>query len=62
MHWLRPIASIALNESGYNADIIGAGLSHIGKNEVRRAYNRSTYLSQRVPLMQWWGNMAKKGE
>lgn len=61
-HGLRSIASTALNESGYNADVIEAALSHIEKNEVRRAYNRSTYLSQRVPLMQWWGNMVKKGE
>ena len=61
-HGLRSIASTALNESGFNADVIEAALSHIEKNEVRRAYNRSTYLSQRVSLMQWWGNMVKKGE
>ncbi|EPT9963844.1 integrase, partial [Shigella flexneri] len=25
-------------------------------NEVRRAYNRSDYLEQRRPMMQWWAN------
>lgn len=61
-HGLRSIASTALNESGFNAEIIEAALSHKDKNEVRRAYNRTTYLSQRVSLMQWWGNMVKRGE
>lgn len=26
------------------------------KNEVRRAYNRSDYLEQRRPMMQWWAD------
>lgn len=61
-HGLRSIAGTALNDSGFNADVIEAALSHIEKNEVRRAYNRTTYLSQTVSLMQWWGNMVKRGE
>ncbi|HCT2015431.1 TPA: tyrosine-type recombinase/integrase, partial [Klebsiella pneumoniae] len=61
-HGLRSIASTALNEANFNADVIEAALSHIEKNEIRRAYNRSTYLSQRVSLMQFWGNMVKNGE
>lgn len=54
-HGLRSIASTAMNEEGFNADIIEAALAHSDKNEVRRAYNRSTYLLQRVELMDWWG-------
>lgn len=54
-HGLRSIASTAMNEAGFNADIIEAALAHSDKNEVRRAYNRSTYLLQRVELMDWWG-------
>jgi len=50
-HGLRSIASTALNEAGFNADAIEAALSHYDKNEVRRAYNRSTYLAQRKELM-----------
>ncbi|CAM7600234.1 MAG: integrase domain-containing protein [Enterobacteriaceae bacterium] len=54
-HGLRSIASTAMNEAGFNSDVIEAALAHSDKNEVRRAYNRSTYLSQRQELMQWWG-------
>lgn len=44
-HGLRSIASTALNEQGFSADVIEAALAHSDKNEVRRAYNRSTYLT-----------------
>lgn len=54
-HGLRSIASTAMNEHGFNADVIEAALSHSDKNEVRRAYNRSTYLNKRIELMNWWG-------
>lgn len=53
-HGLRSIASIALNEAAFNADVIEAALAHSDKNEVRRAYNRSTYLNQRKEMMNWW--------
>ena len=57
-HGLRSIASTALNEAGFNSDVIEAALAHSDKNEVRRAYNRSTYLKQRIDLMNWWGEFA----
>ncbi|MDH1169490.1 integrase domain-containing protein [Pantoea agglomerans] len=55
-HGLRSIASTAMNEAGLNPDVIESALAHSDKNEVRRAYNRSTYLEQRIELMNWWGN------
>lgn len=55
-HGLRSIASTALNEAGFNPDVIEAALAHTDKNEVRRAYNRSIYLEQRIDIMEWWGN------
>ena len=58
-HGLRSIASTALNEFGFNSDVIEAALSHIDKDEVRRAYNRSTYITQRFELMTWWGDYVK---
>jgi integrase len=58
-HGLRFIASTALNEFGFNPDVIEAALAHIDKNEVRRAYNRSTYITQRFELMTWWGDYVK---
>ncbi|OVZ89053.1 integrase [Yersinia kristensenii] len=54
-HGLRSIASTAMNEAGFNADVIEAALAHSDKNEVRKAYNRSTYIEQRIELMAWWG-------
>lgn len=54
-HGLRSIASTAMNEEGFNPDVIKAALAHGDKNEVRRAYNRSTYLEARKELMDWWG-------
>ncbi|EHN6813809.1 tyrosine-type recombinase/integrase [Salmonella enterica] len=56
-HGLRSIASTALNEAGFNPDVIEAALAHSDKNEVRRAYNRSTYLLKRIELMNWWGGI-----
>ena len=55
-HGLRSIASTAMNEAGFNADVIEAALAHSDKNEVRRAYNRSTYFLKRKELMEWWGS------
>ncbi len=61
-HGLRSIASTALNEQGFPPDIIEAALAHVDKNEVRRAYNRSDYLEQRRPMMQWWADFVSKAD
>lgn len=61
-HGLRSIASTAMNEAGLNPDVIESALAHSDKNEVRRAYNRSTYLKQRVELMDWWGSKVKENK
>lgn len=57
-HGMRSIASTAMNEHGFNADVVEAALAHSDKDEVRRAYNRTTYLVQRQELMHWWGDWA----
>ncbi len=59
-HGLRSIASTALNEASFNPDVIESALAHTDKNEVRRAYNRSTYLEQRKEMMSWWGTFTYK--
>lgn len=61
-HGLRSIASTAMNEAGMNADVIESALAHADKNEVRRAYNRSNYISQRINLMNWWGRYIVKSK
>ena len=50
-HGLRSLVSTVLNEQGFDADVIEAALAHIGKNEVRNAYNRANYLERRKLVM-----------
>ncbi|HEC8347561.1 TPA: integrase [Providencia rettgeri] len=61
-HGLRSIASTALNEQGFPPDVIEAALAHVDKNEVKRAYNRSDYLEQRRPMMQWWADFIESAD
>ena len=59
-HGLRSLASTALNEQGFDGDVIEAALAHVGKNEVRNAYNRTDYLERRKPIMVWWSEYIDK--
>lgn len=61
-HGLRSIASTYLSEKfiDINVEIIEACLSHQGKNPIRNAYNRSTYLEQRKLLMADWGQFVEE--
>lgn len=61
-HGLRSIASTALNEAEWNSDVIEAALAHSDKNEIRRAYNRSTYIIARKEMMDWWGQYISKSK
>ncbi len=56
-HGFRASASTILNERRFDADVIEAALAHEDDNEVRAAYNRSTYLPQRIKLMQDWADL-----
>lgn len=55
-HGLRALGSTAMNEAGFQPDVIEAVLAHADTNQTRAAYNRSTYLKQRVEVMDWWGH------
>ena len=59
-HGLRSLASTTLNEEGFDPDAIEAALAHVGKNEVRNAYNRAEYIERRKPVMQWWSEHIEK--
>jgi integrase len=59
-HGMRSLASTALNEQGFDGDVIEAALAHVDKNEVRRAYNRSEYLQRRQKLMYWWSEHVER--
>ncbi len=54
-HGLRAITSTCMNEAEFNPNVIEAALAHTESNDVRKAYNRSTYLKHRKELMDWWG-------
>ncbi len=54
-HGFRASFSTLANESGlWNPDAIEAALAHVERNEVRKAYNRGLYWSERVKLADWW--------
>lgn len=54
-HGFRASASSLLNESGkWNPDAIEAELAHMGADQVRKAYHRTTYWEQRVEMAEWW--------
>ena len=55
-HGFRSTASTILNESGFNPDVIERQLAHKERNQVRAAYNRSSYLMERKKMMQWWAD------
>ena len=55
-HGLRSIASTALNEHGFDPDIIESALAHVDRNQVRAAYNRTDYLARRKKMMAWWSS------
>lgn len=56
-HGFRALASTVLNEhSGFDKDVIERQLAHQEVDDVRAAYNRAQYLTQRRALMQWWAD------
>jgi len=55
-HGFRAVASTALNEMGFRADVIERQLAHCERNEVRGAYNRAEYIKDRTIMMQHWAD------
>jgi len=55
-HGFRALFSTVANEHGWNPDVIERQLAHKEQNEIRAAYHRTTYMTDRVKLMQWWAD------
>lgn len=56
-HGFRSAASTMLNESRlFHPDAIERQLAHVEQNAVRRAYDRSDHLDERVRMMAWWAD------
>lgn len=56
-HGFRAVASTALNEAGFRADVIERQLAHQERSKVRGAYNRAEYLPERRAMMRQWAMM-----
>ena len=55
-HGFRSLGSTVLNERGFAKDLIEVALSHMDRDAVRAAYNRTDFLERRRPMMEWWSN------
>ncbi|WP_178861676.1 tyrosine-type recombinase/integrase [Thiomicrorhabdus cannonii] len=55
-HGFRHTASTLLHEMGYTSDYIEKQLAHEQDNEIKGAYNKAEYLTQRVEIMQAWSD------
>jgi integrase len=56
-HGFRATASTLLNESGkWHHDAIERALDHVDEDEVRRAYARGAFWSERVAMAHWWAD------
>ncbi|MEZ9925930.1 integrase domain-containing protein [Vibrio breoganii] len=53
-HGFRSIASTALNDEGFDFDLIESALAHVDPNQTRSAYNRAQYIERRRDMMNWW--------
>lgn len=60
VHGFRAVASTILNEREFRVDVIERQLAHAEPNAVRRAYNRAEYMSERITMMNWWGEYLAK--
>ena len=56
-HGMRSLASTALNEQGFDPQIIEKALAHEDRNSVRAAYNRAEYIDERRTMMNWWSKL-----
>ena len=59
-HGMRSIASTYLHDIGCDHETIEIALSHINKDRVALAYNRSDYLERRFKVLQAWGDFVER--
>ena len=55
-HGMRSIASTALNEHGFDEELVEYSLAHVDKNSVRATYNNAEYIERRRALLKWWSD------
>lgn len=55
-HGFRSMASTLLHENGFNHDVIELQLSHVRRDQVAAAYDRSHRLPERRKMMAWYAD------
>lgn len=55
-HGFRSMASTLLHENGFDHDVIELQLSHVRRDQVAAAYDRSHRLPERRKMMQWYAD------
>lgn len=55
-HGFRGTASTILHEKGYRSEVIEIQLSHAERNQIKAAYNKAQYLSDRHLMMAQWSD------
>ena len=61
-HGFRSMASTLLHEAGFAHSDIELQLSHVSRDKVAAAYNRSERLPERRKMMQWYSDYLDKLE
>ncbi|NAT88456.1 DUF4102 domain-containing protein [Pasteurella multocida] len=59
-HGLRGLVRTHLGEEGVREEHSEMCLAHKTGNNVSKAYNHATYLKQRIPIMQQWGDYVEQ--
>lgn len=59
-HGMRALISTHLNAKGYPEDVVEAVLAHDVKGKTRKVYNRHNYLTERIEVMNYWGNFVEQ--
>lgn len=55
-HGFRSLFSTCANEAGQNREHIEKQSAHEDRDDVRGAYNRAQWLTERAKMMQWWAD------
>jgi len=59
-HGLRSLITDVLNEAGFNRDAVERQLDHVEQNQVRRAYLRTDFWTERAEMMQWFADWCER--
>lgn len=55
-HGWRAAFSTLAKDEGFSRDAVELALDHIHDNDIVRAYDRGQRLTERIKLMNWWGD------